>query len=165
MREIKIYPDPILRKKAEPVVEVTQKILDISNEMVDIMYKYDGIGLAAPQIGISKQIIVVDYGEGPSIMFNPEITEMSKEQNEIEEGCLSFPDINLPILRPVWIKAKFNNEDTKISELRVDNLAAKVFQHEIDHLNGILIIDHVTSLKKAVISSKLKKLEKQYSAH
>ncbi len=165
MNKIKIYPDPILRQKAAPVDIITKEILQISHEMVDTMYSYEGIGLAAPQIGISKQIIIVDYGEGPLILFNPEIIEMSKEQDEIEEGCLSLPDITVPVLRPIKIKVRFTDENNKISEINVENLAAKVFQHEIDHLNGILIIDHISPLKKAVINSKLKKLEKIYSTH
>lgn len=165
MRKIKIYPDSILRQKALPVEEITTEILNISQEMVDIMYTYDGIGLAAPQIGISKQIIVVDYGEGPVTMFNPEIVEMTKEQDTIEEGCLSLPDITVPVLRSMKIKIRFTNEENKQSELNADNLSARVFQHEIDHLKGILIIDHISSVKKAVISNKLKKLEKDYSTH
>ncbi len=164
MRKIRIYPDSILRQKSAPVNTITKETLDISREMVEIMYKHDGVGLAAPQIGISEQIIVVDYGEGPMVLFNPEVIETSREKDELEEGCLSFPDITVPVLRPVKIKIKFRNEENIISELKVDNLAAKVFQHEIDHLNGILIIDHISPLKKAIINSKLKKLEKIYSA-
>ncbi|MEJ2628059.1 MAG: peptide deformylase [bacterium] len=90
---------------------------------------------------------------------------MSKEQDEIEEGCLSLPDITVPVLRPIKIKVRFTDENNKISEINAENLAAKVFQHEIDHLNGILIIDHISPLKKAVINSKLKELEKIYSTH
>jgi len=164
MRNIRIYPDPILRKKSTPISNATKETLDISQKMIEIMYANDGVGLAAPQIGISEQIITVDYGEGPMVLFNPEIIESSEEKNELEEGCLSFPDITVPILRPIKIKIKFLNEENKISELSIDNIAAKVFQHEIDHLNGILIIDHISSLKKAIINSKLKKLEKLYSA-
>jgi len=164
MRKIRIYPDPILRQKSSPVDTITKETLTISQEMVDIMYKNDGVGLAAPQIGISEQIIVVDYGEGPLVMYNPVVIETTREKDELEEGCLSFPDITVPIIRHVEIKVKFRNEDNKISELKVDNIAAKVFQHEIDHLNGILIIDHISSLKKTIINSKLKKLEKIYSA-
>ena len=165
MSKITIYPDPILRQQAAPINTISKEILNISQEMVDIMYTYDGIGLAAPQMGISKQIITVDYGEGPLILFNPEIIEMSSEQHEIEEGCLSLPDITVPVLRPVKIKVKFINENNEVTEMEVENLAAKVFQHEIDHLKGILIIDHISPLKKAVINSKLKKLEKIYSTH
>ncbi|MFO7890169.1 MAG: peptide deformylase [bacterium] len=165
MKEIKIYPDTVLRQKAARVEEITKEMLNIAHEMIDIMYTYDGIGLAAPQIGISKQIIVVDYGEGPMIMFNPKIIEMTREQDITEEGCLSLPDITVPVLRPVRIQVKFINEENKNTELNADNIAAKVFQHEVDHLNGILIIDHISSLKKSIISTKLKKLEKKYSTH
>lgn len=165
MRTIRIYPDTILREKALSIDEVTNEILNISREMVDIMYTYDGVGLAAPQIGISKKIIVVDYGEGPVTMFNPEIIEISKQQDTAEEGCLSLPDITVPVLRSVKVKIRFTNEENKLSKLNTDSLSTRIFQHEIDHLKGILIIDHISSLKKAVISNKLKKLEKNYSTH
>lgn len=165
MNKITTYPNPILRQQAAPIDTISKEILNISQEMVDTMYTHDGIGLAAPQVGISRQIITVDYGEGPLILFNPEIIETSSEQDEIEEGCLSLPDITVPVLRPVKIKVKFINENNNVSEIEAENLAAKVFQHEIDHLNGILIIDHISPLKKALINSQLKKLEKIYSSH
>jgi len=107
MSKIRIYPDTILRQEAFSVEEITKEILNISQEMVDIMYTYDGVGLAAPQIGIPQQIIVADYGEGPVTMFNPEIVEISKEQDRTEEGCLSLPDITVPVLRSVKIKIRF----------------------------------------------------------
>jgi len=158
--EIRTYPDPVLREKAGQVECVDDDIRWIIDEMAAAMYRDDGVGLAAPQVGISRQIIVVDGGEGFMCLINPEIVESGEETDQMEEGCLSFPGIRVMITRPTSVRVRGMNEKGDSIDLRAEGLPARILQHEIDHLNGILIIDHISSLNRRLLSSKLKKMEK-----
>lgn len=160
MLEIVTYPNPVLKKKAEPVQEIDDEIRRILDEMADIMYQKDGVGLAAPQVGISKRIIVVDIGEGLMQLINPEIARISGEEKKAEEGCLSFPGIHVEISRPEDVTVAGFNEKGERFELKAEGLWARAFQHEIDHLNGVLIIDHIGTIQRTLLKPKLRKLEK-----
>jgi peptide deformylase len=155
------YPESILRAKAEPVQQMDKEIDDLIHHMANVMYLDDGVGLAAPQVGISKRVIVLDIGDGLKSVLNPEIIEKSKEEENIEEGCLSLPEIRVDVSRPFRIVVQGRNENDKRIQVEADGLLARVLQHEIDHLNGILIIDFASSVSRSLLKPKLKKLEKE----
>ena len=164
--EIKLIPDPVLRKKAEPVKVVTNDIISVLNDMAETMYDAPGIGLAANQVGILKRLIVMDCGlkadddhlePNPIKMINPEITFLSKNFNEREEGCLSIPGHHAIVKRPDKVLVNYRDENFKQKELEADDLLGVCIQHEIDHLNGILFIDHLSRIKKEMILKKIKK--------
>jgi len=165
MEEVKsqvvTYPDPVLRLEAKQVNEITDEIKKQLDEMLVIMYESDGIGLAAPQIGDSRRIVVMDLGDGPIKVINPEIVEKSDDLEIEEEGCLSLPGITVKVKRPVKISVKCINEKGEEVVYNTDGLMARAFQHEIDHLNGVLIIDHASSTQRALLRTKLRKLEKR----
>jgi peptide deformylase len=129
--------------------------------MTKVMYEKDGVGLAANQVGVLKRFIVVDAGDGPIKIINPEIVHQSEETASFEEGCLSLPDIQIKLNRPVSVLVKGRNLQNQPVEYRAEGLLARVFQHEIDHLNGVLIIDRASSIQRSLLKSKLKRLEKQ----
>jgi peptide deformylase len=159
MDEIRIYPDPILRKKALLVKNIDGQIKEIADRMAESMYANKGIGLAAPQIGISHQIIVVDLGEGLNILINPEIIE-GEGESILEEGCLSLPNIEVPVKRKDKIFIRALDLDGKGMNLELIGFPGRVYQHEIDHLKGILIIHHISRLKRELLIKKmLKKLK------
>lgn len=140
------YPDPILSKKAEPVGRLSDKDLRVIREMIDIIYEEDGVGLAAPQVGISKRIIIVSpkavRGE-EQVYINPEIIHFSDQQEIGLEGCLSVPNVSCEVSRAKQITLKASNLKGKLILEELQNFAARVVQHEVDHLNGILLIDRV----------------------
>ncbi len=144
IRIIRENGDPVLRKEARVVEVVNEKIKVLVDDMVETMYDADGVGLAAPQIGILKRIIVVDiYDEtGVKVLINPEITEQKGEQVEIE-GCLSVPGESGTVKRPAYVKVKGLNRDGDEVVYEATDLLARAFCHEIDHLNGVLFIDKV----------------------
>jgi peptide deformylase len=161
---IHIYGDPVLRKTAKPVTLFGTELKRFADEMAVTMREKDGVGLAATQVGASIKLAVIDTSAGerdPYILINPEITFFSEELREDEEGCLSVPTIRLMVERPavVYVKAK-DIDGKEYSIERAEGLLARVLQHEIDHLNGILFIDHVSPLQRRLISGKLKKLAK-----
>jgi len=156
MDEIRIYPDPILRKKALPLKNVDGKVKEIADRMAEAMYANKGIGLAAPQIGILSQIIVVDLGEGLNILINPEIIE-GEGESILEEGCLSLPNIEVPVKRMEEVFIRAWNLDGEEVSLELSNFLGRVYQHEIDHLNGILIIHHISRLKRELLVKKMLK--------
>jgi len=158
MLKIIKYPATILKKQAKKVGEITPELLRLIAHMEVTMEKSKGIGLAAPQIGISKQIIVVkDSRESKKnqIFFNPKIRKKSKKQETDEEGCLSLPGLFLPIKRTVSIQLSCNTKEGKPIMIEATGLAARIFQHEIDHLQGKLIIDHITPFKRWKIKEEL----------
>jgi peptide deformylase len=161
MLHIVTYPDPFLRQKAQPIDVIDEQIRRWAEEMTGIMYEKDGVGLAASQVGIPKRIMVIDPGDGLQTYFNPEIVKTGKEEETLEEGCLSLPGIHVDIARPVQIVVKVLDPQGKSFEIEAEGLYARVFQHEIDHLNGILIIDHLSSIQRTLLRSKLRKLEKR----
>lgn len=134
--------DDVLRKKSKYVDKIDKKIVKLLDDMAETMYHANGVGLAAPQVGILKRLVVIDIGEGLIKLINPEIVEMEGEQQDIE-GCLSIPGISGEVIRPNWVKVKTSIENGKNVELEGTGLLARAFCHEIDHLDGILFIDKV----------------------
>lgn len=140
IREIRIAGDEILTKQCKAVPKMTLRTKILIGDMLDTMYEKMGVGLAAPQVGILKRIVVIDVGEGPIIMINPEIIEASGEQTG-EEGCLSLPGKYGIVTRPDFVKVRFQNEDMEEVEMEGEGLLARAFCHEIDHLNGEMYMD------------------------
>jgi len=136
--------DPVLRSKAKKVEKINDRTKELISNMVDTMYKNNGVGLAAPQVGILQQIIVIDIGEGNLVkLINPEIIKSSNEQKIREEGCLSVPGKTGSVIRAKEVVVKGLNEDGKEITYEAQDMFARAFQHEIDHLNGILFIDKI----------------------
>lgn len=158
--KIKKYPDPILRQKCELVKKVTEEIKKLIDDMLETMHKNNGIGLAAPQVGIKKRIIVIDVGDGPLALVNPKI--IKREGKDIlEEGCLSLPGIFVQVKRASKITIEGLDRDGKKVSIEATYLAARALQHETDHLNGILIIDKIPFWQKRKLKDKLEKIKKQ----
>jgi len=157
--KVNILGDPVLRKKAKPVKKVTAEHREILNSMAESMYEHSGIGLAAPQVGISVQLIVVDIGEGIHKLVNPKIVKRQGRQ-AIQEGCLSVPGVCIKVKRSkqVWVEAL--DENNCALKLEAKDLFACVLQHEIDHLEGKLIIDYTSLLGKLRIKRKIAALKK-----
>lgn len=161
--EIKVYGEEVLRKKAEEVKEINEEILKLIEDMVETMHEAKGVGLAAPQIGIDKRIFVIDINDGIiRKVINP-VLEYSNEIEENEEGCLSIPGIYKVVKRPKIIKISYLNEKgEKISEV-AEGLLSRAFQHEYDHLEGVLFVDKISPVAKRLISKKLQNLSKEKS--
>src|ERR1700761_6571180 len=148
IHEVVKYPDPVLSKPGGKVTAFTPELAQLVDEMFDSMYAAQGIGLAAPQIGISKQITVIDvsFKERPEdklVLINPEVIERQGKQNE-EEGCLSLPDIREKVQRAAWVKVRAQDVNGEFFEVEGTELRSRALQHEIDHLHGILFIDHLS---------------------
>ncbi|WP_085900925.1 peptide deformylase [Kiloniella majae] len=161
--DIVIAPDPVLKVVCEPVKEVNDEISELLTNMLETMYKAPGIGLAACQVGVTKRVIVVDVSDDkeenqPYCMVNPEITWESDEYSVYQEGCLSLPEQYADVERPAAIKMTYLDETGKKVELEADGLLATCIQHEIDHLDGVLFVDHISKLKRGMIMKKLKKV-------
>jgi len=159
-------PDPKLKLKAARVEAVDESIRQLMDDMIETMYAAPGIGLAAPQIGVSQRVIVFDIGKSeedrqPVRMANPEIVWVSDEDNTYEEGCLSVPEHYADVVRPAAIRVRYLDEQNEIREMEADGLTATVLQHEMDHLDGVLFIDHLSSLKRNMILRKLLKTKKE----
>ena len=159
MYKIAKYPEAILRKTAKPVAEFNAELKKLADEMSQIMYQDDGIGLAGPQVSQSKRIIVVGLGSNKyKAYINPEITFFSKDKTSTEEGCLSLPKIFGMVTRPKKIHLKYQDLQGKIIKEKIKGIDAVVIQHEVDHLNGILFIDRVSKITQGHdILDKLKK--------
>ena len=166
LRKIIIEPDPILRKKCEPLEKVDTDTRKLMDDMLETMYAAPGIGLAAVQIGILKRLVVIDISrdeekKNPIFLINPEIINQSKQISVYEEGCLSIPGQFAEIERPAECTLKYIDYNGKEKELKADGLLATCIQHEVDHLNGILFIDYLSKLKKDMIIKKLVKKKKE----
>lgn len=164
LREIIKYPDPVLERKGEPVTEFNDELRMLVDDMFESMYAAKGIGLAAPQIGLSKRLTVIDVGfkerpEDRIILVNPEITFREGKQYE-EEGCLSLPEIRDKVTRAAKVKVRAQDVKGKWFELEGEELLARAFQHEIDHLDGILFFRRVSALKRDLILRKIRKMQK-----
>ncbi len=160
IRKILTEPDPILRKKCQPLEDVDDELRKLMRDMLETMYKAPGIGLAAIQIGILKRVIVIDLSKdnekkNPLFLVNPEIIHRSKETSTYEEGCLSLPGQFAEIERPSECRVKYLDFKGNQKELKAKGLLSTCVQHEIDHLNGILFIDYLSKLKKTMIIKKL----------
>lgn len=140
IRQVREMGDDILRKQSKPVTKMTLRTKILINDMLDTMYEKDGVGLAAPQVGILKQIVVVDIGDGPYVLINPEIVESSGEQTG-DEGCLSVPGKVGTVTRPNYVKVRCLNEEMEEVEYEGEELLARAFCHEIDHLKGVIYVD------------------------
>lgn len=141
IRNIVQYPDPVLKKKARPVQKFNQRLHKLLDDMAETMYDANGVGLAAPQVGILKRVIVVDVGEGLIEMVNPEIVGKKGEQLAPPEGCLSIPNLVGEVRRAQWVKVTGQDRDGNAIEIEAEDYLARALQHEIDHLNGVLFID------------------------
>jgi peptide deformylase len=162
VRPILVIPDQRLRSVADPIVEVDEEIRALAKDMLDTMYDAPGIGLAAPQIGVMKRIVVIDIaGEGekpdPMVLINPEIIRFGDEMQVTEEGCLSIPELYYEVERPNAVTVKYTDLDGNEVEKDTEGKLAVCVQHEIDHLDGVLYIDYLSRLKRDRV---LKKFEK-----
>ena len=165
IRPILTLPDPILRKKAKPIERVDADLRRLMDDMLLTMYDAPGIGLAAPQIGILRRLIVMDPAKDeapktPVIMVNPEILERSEEMRVHDEGCLSIPDYTAEIERPAKTRVAFVDREGKRQEKELEGIWSTLVQHEIDHLNGVLFIDYLSRLKRDRIVKKFTKAKR-----
>ena len=135
LREIRIQGDPVLEKVCKPVKDMTPRLKELTDDMLETMYNANGVGLAAPQVGVLRRIVVIDVGEGPYVLVNPEIVESDGEQTG-QEGCLSVPDMYGIVTRPMHVKAKALDKDMKPYEIEAEGLFARAICHELDHLDG-----------------------------
>lgn len=166
IREIIIAPDPRLKEKCLPVETVDDEIRTLMEDMLETMYEAPGVGLAAPQVGVTKRVIVVDASKDPETpepycMANPEIIWSSDEEREYEEGCLSFPEHFAGVVRPDTVRVRYLDEQNEIRELDAEGLLSTCIQHEMDHLEGVLFVDYLSKLKRDLIIRKLRKLQKE----
>jgi peptide deformylase len=155
MLELKTYPESCLRKKTNPVKNFETDLSKTIRAMGEVMYINNGIGLAATQVGIDSRFLVFDIGEGLQALVNPEITKKSKKTSCMEEGCLSLPGIAVSVKRPSEISVKAQDETGKSAVKKFTGLMATVIQHEIDHLDGKLLIDYMNPVKRLMAARKL----------
>ena len=165
IRELLLLPDPKLKLVSAPVAEVTAEIRRLASDMLDTMYDAPGIGLAAPQVGVMSRVIVMDCIKTgvpePMVLINPLVVWSSEELIMYEEGCLSIPDYYEEVERPASVKVRYMNLDGKTVEMEADGLMATCIQHEIDHLDGVLFIDHISKLKRDRCIKKFAKQAKE----
>lgn len=167
LRTILIHPDPRLKKAADPVTEITEDLRRIAADMLETMYDAPGIGLAAPQVGIMKRLIVMDCVKDPEAeprplaLVNPVVVWSSEARSRYEEGCLSIPDQYADVERPAEVRVRWTDLDGKEQEEHFTGLWATCVQHEIDHLDGRLFIDYLTPLKRQLITRKMEKLKRE----
>ena len=160
------YGDPVLEKRAEDVPGVDDELRQLVDDMFETMYENEGIGLAANQVGSLKRVAVISLPQEEDeeqviVLVNPEIVERGEEEEVVEEGCLSFPEIRFNVSRPVNIKVEALDMDGKPVEFDVDGLLARVFQHEIDHLNGVLFTDYLRGMQKEMVMTRIKNMKKR----
>ncbi len=163
IRSIILLPDPILRLVAAPIATVDDEVRTLADDMLATMYDAPGVGLAAPQVGVSRRVIVMDVSEKddekqPYVMINPQLVKVSDELNVHEEGCLSMPDVRTDIERPAKVTVRFLDRAGKQQELAAEGLLATCIQHEMDHLDGKLLIDYMSRLKRDMVVRRFKKL-------
>lgn len=165
--EVLHFPDQQLRKVAQAVAEITPEIKEIAADMLETMYLENGVGLAATQVNIHQRIVVIDVSESrdqPMVIINPEIIEQSGEE-ESEEGCLSVPETNAKVKRCEFVTLQYMDLDGNTQVIEADGLLAICIQHELDHLQGKLFIDYLSSLKQKRIKTKLEKLQRYNQRH
>lgn len=164
------YNDPVLREEATSLKENTEALQNLIDDMFETMYNGQGVGLAAPQIGRSVRLFVTDSDPftkdneetdnyGPLTFINPEIIDTDEELISMDEGCLSIPGVREAVKRPDQIKVRFLDRNFKTQERTLDGWMSRVFQHELDHLNGVLFIDHLGSFRKRILRSVLKRVD------
>ncbi|HBN48913.1 peptide deformylase [Thalassospira sp. MBR-102] len=165
LRDILIVPDPRLKQECEEVAEVNDEIRELLDDMLETMYAAPGIGLAAPQIGVMKRVVVMDVSDDkekpqPLKLVNPEIIWESEDTSVYQEGCLSIPEQYADVERPAEVGLRYLDENGKEHEIEADGLLATCIQHELDHLDGILFTDYLSALKRNMILKKVQKLQK-----
>lgn len=169
MAVLKVYepPAPVLREVAKPVDAVDDGIRQLMKDMLDTMYEEKGIGLAAPQVGVSKRVVVIDLQErgeeemDPLFIANPEIIWTSEETSVCLEGCLSIPGQYAEVTRPAAVHFEYLDFNNKKQKIEATGMLATCIQHEIDHLNGVLFVDHISKMKRDMLMKKLKKDQKE----
>jgi peptide deformylase len=152
--EIRMMGDPVLRERAAEVVAVDEELRRLARSMFDTMYEAEGVGLAAPQVGVARRLIVVDSredGAEPVALVNPRVAEASAEPDRAEEGCLSIPGLREVVERPARVTVEALGLDGEPVRIETDGLLARILQHEIDHLDGVLFLDRVTPLKRRML--------------
>lgn len=182
IRDIVIFGDKVLREKCARVQTVTEDVRTLAADMIDTMRAADGIGLAAPQVGVAKQLAVVDVSESaepltflridgqdaaleewsPLIFMNPELEFPTKARSGMNEGCLSFPELRAPVTRPDVVKAHLTLLDGRHIVLETDGLFSRAIQHETDHLNGVLFVDRTTAAAKLSLKKKIKLMQEEW---
>lgn len=168
VRALSLLPETVLRDVAAPVSEIDDEVVSLLDDMVETMYAEAGIGLAAPQIGVSRRLIVMDCSDDedqePVIwkMINPEVTSASEEMAKMEEGCLSIPGYRGEVRRPAEVEVAYTDINGEAQTMQATGLLAACVQHEIDHLNGVMFIDHLSRLKRDMILRKISK-DSRYS--
>ncbi|MBV0892462.1 peptide deformylase [Paracoccus sp. Z118] len=167
IRPILIHPDPRLKKTCAPVARITPEIETLAADMLATMYQAPGIGLAAPQVGVLSRLFVMDCskdpdaGSRPMVLVNPEIVSVSEATNIYDEGCLSLPDQYAEVARPAEVRMRWTGLDGRVHERDFDGLWATCAQHELDHLNGKLFIDHLGPMKRQMITRKMVKMKRE----
>ena len=167
LRPILLHPDPRLKKICDPVARITPDIETLAADMLATMYDAPGVGLAAPQVGVNLRVFVMDANRDPEaepapmVLVNPEITGESEALNVYEEGCLSIPDHYAEVTRPAEVRMRWLGLDGKTHEQDFAGLWATCAQHELDHLNGVLFIDHISAIKRQMITRKMVKLKRE----
>jgi peptide deformylase len=166
-KDIILHPDPRLKAAAKPVEQITNDLLKLADDMLETMYQAPGIGLAAPQVGVSARLLVMDcikdkeVAPRPMVLFNPRVTWTSEDLNTYEEGCLSIPDQFADVTRPADVRVAWTDRNGKPQEEEFDGLWATCVQHEIDHLDDKLFIDYLSPLKRQLITRKMVKLKRE----
>ena len=167
IKPILLHPDPRLKKTCEPIVAIDDEIRRLADDMLETMYDAPGVGLAGPQVGVLRRIFVMDCAKDklgipePMVMVNPEVTWVSPEKNVHEEGCLSLPEQFAEVTRPKEVRMRWLGLDGQMHEEQFDSLWATCAQHELDHLDGKLFIDHLGPLKRQMITRKLEKWKRE----
>jgi len=160
--DIRVLGDPILREETSPVEQITDALRMLAKDMFDTMYLAKGIGLAAPQVGRSERLAVIDVNDKAFVIINPEIIELDSKTAKAEEGCLSIPDVYGDVERPVRVRVRALDLEGKPFEVEADELLARCLQHEIDHLHGKLFIDYLSVLKRRAALAKWTKEKDKY---
>ncbi|MBB5073810.1 peptide deformylase [Bartonella callosciuri] len=166
IRSLVTLPDPILREVSKPVEHVDSTLQKLADDMLETMYDAQGVGLAAIQIGVPLRMLVMDVSKNddpknPLVIINPEILWLSDERNICKEGCLSIPEYYAEVERPKRLCVSYTDREGKRTEIEADHLLATCLQHEIDHLNGCLFIDHISKIKRDMVIRKFKKRAKE----
>jgi len=159
------YGSPVLRQKTEPVTEFGDDLHDFADQMAEIMYEGNGVGLAAPQVGVSKRVVVIDLSFGDDVdqilaMANPVLLETEGECR-MEEGCLSIPGVFEQVLRPERVRVRYQDMDGNTREVDADGFLARVMQHEMDHLEGVLFVDRIGAAKRLLLTKTLREMAEE----
>lgn len=159
--KIVTYPEEVLRREADPIGDINQEVRDLADKMTEVMFREEGVGLAAPQVGVGKRLVVVNLEDDFHILINPEIVERSKEEEVREEGCLSVPGPEAPVSRSTKVVVKGMDLEGNEIELTREGMAARVFQHEVDHVNGKLFIDHLSDAERSLTLREYRKKDEK----